>query len=106
MNNDRLRRAAVLFALGLACTGTEATTLAGRLTYPGEALPAMTVVARDASGQNVFSTHTTRGQSSYRLAVRPGAYVVFAVPDVAPDPQLLGAYTEYSLCPRERTKPL
>ena len=104
MNNDWLRRAAVSFTLGLACTGTEATTLAGRLTYPGEGLPAMTVVAREASGQNVFSTHTTRGQSSYRLAVRPGAYVVFAVPDVAPDPKLRGAYTEYSLCARERTK--
>jgi hypothetical protein len=64
----------------------------------------MTVVARDPSGENVFAIHTSRGQSSYRLAVRPGAYIVFAVPDAAPDPRLRGAYTAYSLCAHDRTK--
>src|SRR5258708_4984940 len=105
MSNDRFGTAAALFTVGLACAGgAEAATLAGRLTYPGEALPPMTVVARDAAGENVFSTHAVRGQSSYRLAVRPGAYVVFAVPDAAPDPRLRGAHTEYSLCARDRAK--
>jgi hypothetical protein len=104
MSDDRFRTAAALVAL-FACAGSaEAATLAGRLTYPGEALPPMTVVARDATGANVFIMRTARGQSSYRLAVRPGAYVVFAVPDAAPDPRLRGAYTAYSLCARSRAR--
>jgi hypothetical protein len=64
----------------------------------------MTVVARDATGENVFAIHTTRGQSSYRLAVRPGAYIVFAVPDAAAGPRLRGAYTAYSVCAHERAR--
>jgi hypothetical protein len=64
----------------------------------------MTVVARDAAGENVFAIHTMRGQSSYRLAVRPGAYIVFAVPDASANPRLRGAYTAYSLCAHDRAR--
>jgi hypothetical protein len=91
-------------ALAIAGSASEAAMLAGRLAYPAETLPAVTVIARDATGENVFATHTVRGQSSYRLAVRPGAYVVFAVPDGGPDSMLRGAHTEYSVCARERAR--
>jgi hypothetical protein len=104
MNPHRWLVTAAFVFLALACAGAVAATLAGRLTYPGESVPAMTVVARDAAGENVFAVHTTRGQSSYRLAVRPGAYIVFAVPDTAPDPRLRGAYTAYSVCAHDRAR--
>jgi hypothetical protein len=103
-NTYRLREAAAVFALTLACTCAVASTLAGRLTYPGESVPAMTVVARDTAGENVFAIHTTQGQSSYRLAVRPGAYIVFAVPEAATGSRLRGAYTAYSVCAHDRAR--
>ena len=104
MNPHRWHVAAALFPLTLACAGAGAATLAGRITFPGAPVPAMTVVARDAAGENVFAIHTTRGQSSYRLAVRPGAYIVFAVPEAPADPRLRGAYTAYSVCAHERAR--
>jgi hypothetical protein len=104
MNSHRLRVTGAFFPLALACACAGAATLAGRLTYPGDSVPAMTVIARDAGAENVFAVHTTRGQSSYRLAVRPGAYIVFAVPDAAADPRLRGAYTAYSLCAHDRAR--
>jgi hypothetical protein len=103
MSTHRLRVTAAFLVLGLASACAGAATLAGRLTYPGDAVPPMTVVARDAAGENVFAVHTTRGQTSYRLAVRPGAYIVFAVPAAA-DPRLRGAYTTYSQCAHDRAR--
>jgi hypothetical protein len=38
------------------------------------------------------------------LAVRPGAYIVFAVPDAPANPRLRGAYTAYSLCAHDRAR--
>lgn len=99
-----LATAALLFGSPLS-----AATLGGKLAYPGEGLPAMIVVARDAAGAT-FSIETRAGQARYRLEVPAGSYVLFAIPLGNP-PQpgqvpLRGAHTEYSVCGRDKAKML
>jgi hypothetical protein len=95
-------------AVALLSSGAlPAATIGGRLSYPGEALPAMIVVARNAAGATL-STETKAGQARYRLEVPAGSYLVFAIPKgVATQPgriPLRGAHTGYSVCGRDKAK--
>jgi len=77
--------------------------ISGGLAFPGETIPALTVVAVEQSGKQ-FSVETKAGQRSYRLEVPQGSYIVFAVPhgegvsDEPGQPPLRGAYSKFSTC--------
>lgn len=99
---------ALMAAAGLvASLPLAAATLGGSLAYPGEELPAMTIVARDAAGAT-FTVRTRPQQRRYQLEVPAGTYVVFAIPlgaDAMPgQPPLRGAHTAYSVCARDQAK--
>jgi hypothetical protein len=97
---------AIVAAALLAGGAAQAASLGGRLSYPSEGLPAMIVVARDAAGVTRF-TETKAGQARYRIDVPAGTYVLYAVPvgiGKPPPGQVppRGAYTEYTLCGRDK----
>jgi hypothetical protein len=90
----------------LAATPVTAATIGGRLSYPSEELPGMTVVARNAAGET-FSVDTKPKQARYRLEVPEGRYVVFAIAQGTGDaagkaPR--GAHTAYSICARDKSR--
>ncbi|OAI51945.1 hypothetical protein AYO46_01060 [Betaproteobacteria bacterium SCGC AG-212-J23] len=83
-----------------------AATIGGRLSYPSEELPGMTVVARNAAGET-FSVETRPKQARYRIEVPEGRYVVFAIAQGTGDaagkaPR--GAHTAYSICARDKAR--
>ncbi len=88
-------------AMGAAtATGSEPpTAISGRVVMPGGPTAAVTVVARAFDGPSQFRIDLDEGQSSYRLEVPAGRYVVFAVPRDPADARR-GAYTSFSLCHR------
>jgi len=99
----RLPLAAVIL---LAPDPLLAATIGGRLGYPSEELPAMTVVARNSAGET-FTAETRPQQARYRLEVPDGRYVVFAIAQGTGDtagkaPR--GAHTAYSLCARDKAR--
>lgn len=99
----RFRGAAALL---LIATPLHAAIIGGRLSYPSEELPGMTVVARNAAGET-FSTETRPKQAQYRIEVPDGRYVVFAIAQGTGDPSgkaPRGAHTSYSLCARDRAR--
>ena len=83
-----------------------AATIGGRLSYPSEELPGMTVVARNAAGET-FSVETRPMQARYRLEVPDGRYVVFAIARGIGEPagrEPRGAHTSYSICARDKAR--
>ena len=64
------------FVLATALAGLSGAALAGVITgglaFPGETIPALTVVAVEQSGKQ-FSVETKPGQRSYRLDVPQGS---------------------------------
>lgn len=89
-------------ALLLAAVPLRAATIGGRLSYPSEELPGMTVVARNAAGAT-FAVETRPKQARYRLELPEGRYVVFAIARGTGDAsgkEPRGAYTMYSVCVR------
>jgi hypothetical protein len=97
-------RAATLAAALIASTPALAGSITGGLAFPGDAIPALTVVAVDLSTGKQYSVETRAGQRSYRLDVAPGRYIVFAVPhgpgveDEPGEQPLRGAYSAFSVC--------
>ena len=93
-------------ALFAAATPLPAATIGGRLSYPSEELPGMTVVARNPSGET-FSVETRPKQARYRLEVPDGRYVVFAIARDTGDAsgkEPRGAHTAYSICARDKAR--
>jgi hypothetical protein len=96
----RLAAAAALAASGPLLAGT----ITGGVAFPGDAIPALTVVAVEQASGKQFTVATRAGQRSYRLDVTAGRYIVFAIPhgpgvgDEAGQPPLRGAYSTFSLC--------
>lgn len=96
----------VAAALLLAAVPSRAATIGGRLSYPSEELPGMTVVARNAAGAT-FAVETRPKQARYRLEVPEGRYVVFAIARGTGDSagkEPRGAHTSYSICARDKTR--
>jgi hypothetical protein len=95
------------FILAVALAGLSGAALAGTITgglaFPGETIPALTVVAVEQGGKQ-FTVETKAGQRSYRIEVPQGSYIVFAVPhgegvsDEPGQPPLRGAYSKFSTC--------
>jgi hypothetical protein len=99
-------RFAVVGGLLLTAAPVTAATIGGRLSYPSEEIPGMTVVARNAAGET-FSVETRPKQARYRLDVPDGRYVVFAIARDTGDaagkaPR--GAHTAYSICARDKAR--
>lgn len=96
--------ASVAAGLALFSGAALAGTLTGGLAFPGDEIPALTVVAVDQGSGKQFTMQTRVGQRSYRLAVPEGRYIVFAVPHgagVADEPgqtPMRGAYSKFSAC--------
>ena len=107
MNPRRARtawRVAALAAALVASISAFAGSITGGLAFPGDAIPALTVVAVDLNSGKQFSVETRAGQRSYRLDVAAGRYIVFAVPhgpgveDEPGEQPLRGAYSAFSVC--------
>jgi hypothetical protein len=99
----RLPLAAVIL---LAPDPLLAATIGGRLSYPSEELPAMTVVARNPAGET-FAVDTKPKQARYRIEVPEGRYQVFAIALGTGDASgkaPRGAHTAYSLCARDKAR--
>mgnify|MGYP001594591082 CR=1 FL=1 len=93
-------------ALLLCAAEAWAATLSGRLAYPGESIPPMTVVARERASGKAYAVDTRAGQPRYQLNVPAGSYELFAIPRDAPAPRagqaaVRGAHTSYSICARD-----
>jgi hypothetical protein len=96
----------IALAVGLAMVSSAALagTITGGLAFPGDNIPALTVVAVEQSSGKQYSVETKPGQRSYRLEVPQGRYIVFAVPhgegvrDEPGQPPLRGAYSQFSAC--------
>jgi hypothetical protein len=97
------RRVAVVAAL-IASAPVSAGTITGGVAFPGDSIPALTVVAVDQTTGKQFQVATRAGQRSYRLDVGDGRYIVFAIPhgsgvgDEPGQPPLRGAYSAFSQC--------
>jgi hypothetical protein len=95
---------AALVATVLACPPVFAGSIIGGLAFPGDSIPALTVVAVDLNTGKQYSVETRAGQRSYRLDVAAGRYMVFAVPhgpgveDEPGEQPLRGAYSAFSVC--------
>ena len=94
--------AGAVFAL--AALAASAGTITGGVAFPGDTIPALTVVAVEQTSGKQFATETKAGQRSYRLELPEGRYIVFAIPhgpgveDEAGQPALRGAYSAFSVC--------
>ncbi len=97
-------RPAALVAALIASGSAFAGSITGGLAFPGDAIPALTVVAVDLNSGKQYRVETRVGQRSYRLEVAAGRYIVFAVPhgpgveDEPGEQPLRGAYSAFSVC--------
>jgi hypothetical protein len=97
---------ALCLALG-ACAKEPAPTtgeIGGRLEFPSDEVPAMTIVLLEMNNPEPIKIKSPAKRATYAVSVPPGRYIVYAIPDESPDPLLVGAHTDYSLCdPRVRS---
>ena len=107
MMNPRQAKTALrvaMLAAVIASTSVFAGSITGGLAFPGDTIPALTVVAVDMNSGKQYTAETRAGQRSYRLDVAPGRYIVFAVPhgpgveDEPGEQPLRGAYSAFSVC--------
>jgi len=100
----RVWRLAALAATLTMSASAFAGSISGGLAFPGDAIPALTVVAVDLNSGKQYRLETRAGQRSYRLEVAAGRYIVFAVPhgpgveDEPGEQPLRGAYSAFSVC--------
>lgn len=81
-----------------ACAAGDEGEIGGRIAFPGEGVPAMTLVLLERNDPVPRRVPIAAGQERYSLRVAPGIYTVFAIPEERPDPLLVGAHTSYSVC--------
>jgi len=99
-----LARHITAIAAAVASAPVWAGAITGGVAFPGDSIPALTVVAVDQKSGKQFQVETRAGQRSYRLDVADGSYIVFAVPQgagVGDEPgqaPLRGAYSAFSEC--------
>lgn len=98
------KRVLIGLAMALASGSVAAGTITGGVAFPGDNIPALTVVAVDQGSGKQFKRETREGQRSYRMDVPPGRYIVFAIPHgagVSDEPgqvPMRGAYSKFSTC--------
>ena len=100
----RLARRVTAVAALIAWAPVWAGTITGGVAFPGDSIPALTVVAVDQATGKQYQIATRAGQRSYRLDVGEGRYIVFAIPHgpgVGDEPgqlPLRGVYSAFSQC--------
>ena len=82
-----------------------AATLEGRILYPGRAIPAATVYARNVESEVLHRAALGRNEASFRLELPAGSYWIFVRPEEPGLRELYGAHTRYSRC-RQNPSPL
>jgi hypothetical protein len=92
------RGLAAALLLCTACRAPSEGEIAGRIAFPSEEVPAMTLVLLKTDDDRPRRFPIAEGQERYAVRVEPGTYFVYAIPRERPDPLLLGAHTDYSLC--------
>lgn len=75
-----------------------AVPLEGRIHYPGRAVPAATVYARNVETAVLHARVLTRNEDSFRFDLPAGKYWVFVRPSEPGLTELYGAHTRYSRC--------
>ena len=106
MSLNRMRWVLSVNVLAVALVSRAAVggTISGGVAFPGDSIPALTVVAVPEGGGAPFTVETKAGQRSYRLEVPEGRYIVFAIPhgtgveDEPGQPPMRGAYSAFSEC--------
>jgi hypothetical protein len=98
-------RSAVLAAAAfmLFPAASESVTLDGRITFPGRALPAATVYARNVESSQLHKTSLGRNEAAFRFELPAGKYWVFVQPREPGLTELYGAHTRWSVCRRHPT---
>ncbi|GIX38373.1 MAG: hypothetical protein KatS3mg127_1612 [Silanimonas sp.] len=81
-----------------ACAVGDEGEIGGRIAFPGEAVPAMTLVLLERNDPIPRRVPIAAGQERYSFRVAPGTHTVFAIPEERPDPLLVGAHSRYSVC--------
>ena len=82
-----------------------AATLEGRILYPGRAIPAATVYARDLESAALHRAALPRNEATFRFELPAGRYWIFVRPEEPGLRELYGAHTRYSRC-RQNPSPL
>lgn len=79
----------------LTPTPSGKTAISGKICYPSEWIPQMTVYIERVSDKKVFEVPIPSGTGEYQANVEPGTYIVYAW---LPDFSLSGGYTEAVPC--------
>ncbi len=69
--------------------------LSGKVCFPGESIPAMTVYFQDTTSENVLELQVEAGQSQYEIKLPPGTYQAYAW---LPDFSRGGLYSKAVVC--------
>jgi hypothetical protein len=93
-----LARLSLAAVTSLGATSAGAGTIEGVVTFPAQLVPSMTVFASDLDTSKIHSVQLVRGLANFTVEVPPGRYLVFMAPNEPGDPNVYGAYTQYSLC--------
>jgi hypothetical protein len=98
------------FALAALCAlifpaHAPAATLEGRILYPGRAIPAATVYARNLESTALHRAALQRNEATFRFELPAGRYWIFVRPEEPGLRELYGAHTRYSRC-RQNPSPL
>ena len=68
--------------------------IAGKLCYPSDYIPPMTIYAREVNAGETVSIHVPVDTARYEIGVPAGTYIVFAWPDTG----IGGSYSEFVPC--------
>lgn len=97
----RIPPASLAAALALLSQAGPAATLEGRITFPGRAIPAATVYARNVESAELHQAPLRRNEAAFRMELPAGKYWVFVQPREPGLTELYGAHTRYSVCRRQ-----
>lgn len=97
----RIPPASLAAALALLSQAGPAATLEGRITFPGRAMPAATVYARNIESAELHQASLGRNEAAFRMELPAGKYWVFVQPREPGLTELYGAHTRYSVCRRQ-----
>lgn len=71
-------------------------TVSGRICYPSEFIPEMTLFFQEISSQEISEVYISENQNEYNMNLIPGRYIAFAY--LNSGATLMGSYTNAVLC--------
>ncbi len=97
-------RAVLLFALlTVASSLAFAAAVAGRISFPGRAIPDATLYAHNLETQAQYSQLVRHGEANFAFDLPAGRYWIFVRPEEPGLAGLYGAHTQFSACRRGQT---